>query len=178
MMLSNSGERWLISITDMPLPRQSSSSSRMRSRTGRGSAPGPALKLATRLVACGESVDGVTRVETSLFWNLAAQPGRLRCYETFQNSRIRWGVRGTVRRRGRARRIEDHQALHVSVALAAEIRNSTLISADQREFDPFSHGIDAFGADTNAVAEMPFHRFCLGASAMADARPATAAFLT
>ena len=59
-----------------------------------------------------------------------------------------------------------------------EIRNSSLISADQRELDPLPHGIDAFGADTNAVAEMPFHRFCLGASAMADARPATAAFLT
>src|ERR1700676_1811489 len=47
-MPSNSGERWLISITDMPLPRQSSSSSRMRSSTGKGSAAGPALKLCTR----------------------------------------------------------------------------------------------------------------------------------
>src|SRR5262245_30850436 len=47
-MLSNSGERWLISITDMPEPRQSSSSSRMRSRTASGRALGPALKLWTR----------------------------------------------------------------------------------------------------------------------------------
>src|SRR6266850_4402670 len=59
----------------------------------------------------------------------------------------------------------------------AEIRNSSLISADQRELDALPHGIDAFGADTNAVAEMPFHRFCLGAAALASARLATAAFL-
>ena len=60
----------------------------------------------------------------------------------------------------------------------AEIRNSSLISADQLELDSLPHGIDAFGADTNAVAEMPFHLFCLGAAAMAGARRATAAFLT
>src|SRR6266850_4608176 len=59
-----------------------------------------------------------------------------------------------------------------------EIRNSSLISADQRKLDPLSHRIDAFGVDTNAVAEMPFHLFCLGAAAMAGARRATAAFLT
>src|SRR5215471_7537233 len=51
LMLSNSGDRWLISITDMPEPRQSSSSSRMRSSTATGRAAGPALKLKTRFVA-------------------------------------------------------------------------------------------------------------------------------
>src|SRR5215471_11499929 len=61
-MLSNSGERWLISITDMPEPRQSSSSSRMRSRTESGKALGPALKLWTRCreaaVALGDTIGG------------------------------------------------------------------------------------------------------------------------
>src|SRR5215831_5370298 len=56
LMLSYSGERWLISITDMPLPRQSRSSSRMRSSTERGRAAGPALKLKTRLVEGTEAV--------------------------------------------------------------------------------------------------------------------------
>src|SRR5882762_5790590 len=58
-MDSNSGERWLISITDMPEPRQSSNSSRMRSSTASGSAAGPALKLKTRFRA-----GAVTREDT------------------------------------------------------------------------------------------------------------------
>src|SRR5947208_2534749 len=70
-MLSNSGERWLISITDMPEPRQSSSSSRMRSSTESGSALGPALKLWTRWsvaeVAANEF--GVGFVELRGLWN-------------------------------------------------------------------------------------------------------------
>src|ERR1700756_2674054 len=56
-MLSNSGERWLISITDMPEPRQSSNSSRMRSSTESGNALGPALKLKTRFTEIAEAVD-------------------------------------------------------------------------------------------------------------------------
>src|SRR5512139_3031800 len=44
----NSLPRWLISITDMPLPRQSSISSRACTRTSSGSTAGPALKLYTR----------------------------------------------------------------------------------------------------------------------------------
>src|SRR5687767_7439046 len=40
--------RWLISITDMPQPRQSVSSSRACSRTSRGRVAGPAAKLNTR----------------------------------------------------------------------------------------------------------------------------------
>src|SRR5579859_7382902 len=40
--------RWLTSMTDMPLPCQSSSSSRACCRTSRGSVAGPAAKLKTR----------------------------------------------------------------------------------------------------------------------------------
>ncbi len=42
--------RWLISITDMPLPCQSSISSAACRSTGSGSAAGPALKLKTRVI--------------------------------------------------------------------------------------------------------------------------------
>src|SRR3989338_2014772 len=44
-MAMNSLPRWLISITDMPLPCQSRSSSRARCNTSSGSTAGPALKL-------------------------------------------------------------------------------------------------------------------------------------
>src|SRR3982751_1580987 len=47
----NSLPRWLISITDMPLPCQSSSSSAARRRTGSGRAAGPGLKLKGRGIA-------------------------------------------------------------------------------------------------------------------------------
>src|SRR6185312_5620889 len=50
--------RWLTSITDMPLPRQSVSSARACSRTSSGSAAGPAAKLNTRtsaLIGLGKS---------------------------------------------------------------------------------------------------------------------------
>src|SRR5258708_24495932 len=50
MISSNQVERWLISITDMPLPAWFRRSARTRSRTGRGRAPGPAEKLWTRRV--------------------------------------------------------------------------------------------------------------------------------
>jgi hypothetical protein len=40
--------RWLISMTDMPEPRQSGNSSRACSRTGAGNVAGPAAKLNTR----------------------------------------------------------------------------------------------------------------------------------
>src|SRR5262245_33823313 len=60
-MLSNSGERWLISITDIPEPRQSSSSSRMRSSTGSGRALGPALKLWTRWMAMAVELDDTAK---------------------------------------------------------------------------------------------------------------------
>src|SRR5690348_3428447 len=62
LMLSNSGERWLISITLIPLPRQSSNSSRIRSSTGSGNAPGPALKLCTRFTARPETVLVLTTI--------------------------------------------------------------------------------------------------------------------
>src|SRR3954469_7521063 len=44
-MEMNSLPRWLISITDMPVPRQSSISSPARAMTSAGSMAGPALKL-------------------------------------------------------------------------------------------------------------------------------------
>ena len=47
----NSLPRWLISITDMPLPCQSSISSAAWRSTGSGSTAGPALKLMTRDMA-------------------------------------------------------------------------------------------------------------------------------
>ena len=43
--------RWLTSITDMPLPRQSSSSACARRNTGSGNIAGPGLKLYTRFIA-------------------------------------------------------------------------------------------------------------------------------
>src|SRR5438477_2137368 len=45
-----SGPRWIISITDMPLPCQSSISSAAWRRTGSGRVAGPALKLKTRVI--------------------------------------------------------------------------------------------------------------------------------
>src|SRR5581483_4890219 len=51
-MVMNSLPRWLISITDMPLPRQSSISSCARASTCSGSIAGPALKLYTRIASC------------------------------------------------------------------------------------------------------------------------------
>src|SRR5437660_5984833 len=48
-MLMNSLPRWLISITDMPLPCQSSISAAACCRTTSGSTAGPALKLTTRM---------------------------------------------------------------------------------------------------------------------------------
>src|SRR5260370_37704992 len=88
-MLSNSGERWLISMTDMPLPRQSRSSSRMRSRTGRGSAPGPALKLWTRLAARALTVASVTEWVSSFVLRFVMEVAGWRSFLTFQNSRDR-----------------------------------------------------------------------------------------
>ena len=46
----NSLPRWLISITDMPEPCQSSISSAAWRSTGSGSVAGPALKLKTRVI--------------------------------------------------------------------------------------------------------------------------------
>src|SRR5215211_3349053 len=46
---SNSLERWLISITDMPVPLKSSNSACAFSRTSSGRTAGPGLKLKTRL---------------------------------------------------------------------------------------------------------------------------------
>ena len=46
----NSLPRWLISITDMPLPCQSSISSAAWRSTDSGSVAGPALKLKTRVI--------------------------------------------------------------------------------------------------------------------------------
>src|SRR5947207_14688156 len=66
-MLSNSGERWLISMTDMPEPRQSSNSSRMRSSTESGSALGPALKLKTRFTDVREALNEDTIWNSSLW---------------------------------------------------------------------------------------------------------------
>src|SRR4030095_4758404 len=48
-MPMNSLPRWLISITDMPLPCQSSISAAACCSTGAGSTAGPALKLKTRM---------------------------------------------------------------------------------------------------------------------------------
>src|SRR5207249_3762563 len=48
-MEMNSLPRWLISITDMPLPCQSSISAAAFCNTGSGSTAGPALKLKTRM---------------------------------------------------------------------------------------------------------------------------------
>src|SRR3954467_9023376 len=46
----NSSPRWLISMTDMPLPCQSSISCAAFASTGSGSTAGPALKLNTRAI--------------------------------------------------------------------------------------------------------------------------------
>src|SRR5271170_1283532 len=90
-MLSNSGERWLISITDMPLPRQSSNSSRMRSSTGSGKAPGPALKLKTRL----ELLSACKTVEGKITMTISFRGEHCAAAETFvailaasQNTRV------------------------------------------------------------------------------------------
>src|SRR6185503_5754526 len=53
--------RWLISITDMPLPFQSSISDRASSSTGSGNAAGPARKFYTRFVIYVPSARRVTR---------------------------------------------------------------------------------------------------------------------
>src|SRR6188472_157185 len=53
--------RWLISITDMPLPSQSSNSACARCSTGSGMAAGPALKFHTRFVIYVPSARRVTR---------------------------------------------------------------------------------------------------------------------
>src|SRR3954452_2877318 len=50
----NSLPRWLISITDMPQPRQSSISCAAWRRTGSGRVAGPGLKLKTRVMECLE----------------------------------------------------------------------------------------------------------------------------
>src|SRR3954463_16460231 len=47
----NSLPRWLISVTDMPVPCQSSISSAARRRTGSGRTAGPGLKLKGRVMA-------------------------------------------------------------------------------------------------------------------------------
>src|SRR5690554_248543 len=49
-MLTNSSLRWLISMTDRPLPCQSSISSRAFCNTASGKAAGPAQKLNLRLI--------------------------------------------------------------------------------------------------------------------------------
>src|SRR6185312_10150765 len=78
--------RWLISITDMPLPRQSRSSPCTRSSTGSGSAAGPALKLKTRCgaVTCADaappprmSLDVAVAVVIVLLLGDALEPGEL-----------------------------------------------------------------------------------------------------
>src|SRR5215208_575101 len=46
---SNSFERWLISITDIPVPLKSINSACAFSSTSSGRTPGPGLKLKTRL---------------------------------------------------------------------------------------------------------------------------------
>src|SRR5437588_1329280 len=92
LILSYSGERWLISMTDMPLPRQSRSSSRMRSRTGRGRAAGPALKLKMRLVVGAEAVIELTMTKSSRIDGAALGPlgfpqgDKCAAFIAFQNS--------------------------------------------------------------------------------------------
>src|SRR6185312_4687820 len=74
--------RWLISITDVPLPRQSVSSSRACSRTSSGSAAGPAAKLNTRTNALlgrmreqGNTDTTKRKVERHNFWEYGSQRG-------------------------------------------------------------------------------------------------------
>jgi hypothetical protein len=95
-MLSNSGERWLISITDIPLPRQSSSSSRMRSSTGSGRAPGPALKLCTRLTARSEAIDVLTLDDSSLLNMAELEGGTAAIYLALQDNRISQAFRKAI----------------------------------------------------------------------------------
>src|SRR5690606_1487148 len=66
-MAMNSLPRWLISMTDMPVPCQSRSSSAARASTSAGSIAGPALKLKMRDIRKGpasveRSVDGGRRL--------------------------------------------------------------------------------------------------------------------
>ena len=49
-MAMNSLPRWLISMTDMPLPRQSGNSARACCKTSSGNTAGPALKLNTLVI--------------------------------------------------------------------------------------------------------------------------------
>src|SRR6185369_1938346 len=60
----NSLPRWLISITDMPLPCQSSISAAALRSTASGSTAGPALKLNTRIENSGKNQRGRARIVT------------------------------------------------------------------------------------------------------------------
>src|SRR6185369_11372877 len=68
-MEMNSFPRWLISITPMPVPCQSSISSPARDRTSAGSIAGPALKLKIRDIS--RSVDGGGRLARG--WRLVGR---------------------------------------------------------------------------------------------------------
>src|SRR5581483_7580055 len=71
-ILMNSLPRWLISITDMPLPCQSSSSSPARESTSAGSIAGPALKLKIRDILSLVLVDRGAGLGRRLLGALAA----------------------------------------------------------------------------------------------------------
>jgi len=121
----------------------------MRSRRG-GKRTGPALKLATRRVAFGESVDGVTRVEPLSSRILQRSRGSSFTTVAFRIAEFRWGVRGTVQRGRAATYRRSTKRFTFRSRRSAETQNSSLISADQRELDRFARD-RWFGADTNAV---------------------------
>src|SRR5436190_13105367 len=73
-MAMNSLPRWLISITDMPLPCQSSISSAAWRSTGSGSTAGPALKLMTRDMARAPELNVVTPGRYGVGGNGVADP--------------------------------------------------------------------------------------------------------
>src|SRR6266700_3528322 len=57
MISSKSFERWLISITDIPIPGSATICARASSKTGTGNTAGPALKLKIRsVISLGEGV--------------------------------------------------------------------------------------------------------------------------
>src|SRR6185436_10164862 len=78
--------RWLTSITDMPLPCQSSSSAWALRNTGSGNMAGPGLKLKTRFIESLPTLFGRSRVVAGhgFYARNTDEPIRLRFVETYQ----------------------------------------------------------------------------------------------
>src|SRR5688500_6929002 len=109
----NSLPRWLISITDMPDPCQSSISSAAWRSTGSGSAAGPALKLNTRVIGEFFVAKGATRIQNSVQVESGAENLRdvfARFLELHQRGLVR-GQRVAVEQRGENRLVPRRREL-------------------------------------------------------------------